>query len=136
MEAAYAALDRRDLRLTHCDLWHDNVKLHHGVLQPFDFEDTVWGFRAHDIAMTMLDLLEATDEARYAALLTAFRQRYQAHLAWPDEAIEPFQLGRLLWKLNWIAHHEPRWFGAAVEQHVAIVEHDLRTGRVVRPPRS
>ncbi len=136
VEAAYAALDRHDLRVIHCDLWHDNVKLHRGALQPFDFEDTVWGFRAHDIAMAMLDLLEATDEERYATLLTAFRHGYQAHLAWPDEAIEPLQLGRLLWKLNWIARHEPRWLTDAVEQHVAVFEHYRRTGRIVRPSRA
>ena len=134
VEAAYGAVARCDLRVIHCDLWHDNVKLHRGALQPFDFEDTVWGFRAHDIAMAMLDLLEATDEARYAVLLTAFRRGYEAHLAWPDAAIEPFQLGRLLWKLNWIARHEPRWLAAAVERHVAVFEHYLRTGHVVRPP--
>ena len=69
----------------------------------FDFEDTVWGFRAHDIAMAMLDLLEDTDETRYAKLLAAFRRGYQAHLAWPDDRIEPFQIGRLLWKINWVA---------------------------------
>ena len=58
VEDAYAAVDRSDLRVIHCDLWHDNIKLHRGVLHPLDFEDTVWGFRAHDIAMAMLDLLE------------------------------------------------------------------------------
>jgi Ser/Thr protein kinase RdoA (MazF antagonist) len=132
VEAAYATVDRRDLRVIHCDLWHDNVKLHRGALQPFDFEDTVWGFRAHDIAMAMLDLLEATDEERYATLLSAFRQGYEAHAAWPDDAIEPFQLGRLLWMLNWIARNEPRAFADAVERHVAVFEHYRRTGRVVR----
>ena len=136
VEAAYAAVDRRDLRVIHCDLWHDNVKLHRGSLQPFDFEDTVWGFRAHDIAMAMLDLLEHTDEERYATLLTAFRQGYEAHLAWPDAAIEPFQLGRLLWTLNWIAHNEPRVFADAVERHVVVFEHYRRTGQVVRPSRA
>ena len=135
VEAAYAAADRRDLRVIHCDLWHDNVKLHRGALHPFDFEDTVWGFRAHDIAMAMLDLLEATDEARYATLLRAFRQGYEAHAAWPDDALEPFQLGRLLWTLNWVARHEPRAFADAVERHVAVFEHYRRTGRVVRAAR-
>jgi Ser/Thr protein kinase RdoA (MazF antagonist) len=135
VEAAYAAVDRRDLRVIHCDLWHDNVKLHRGSLHPFDFEDTVWGFRAHDIAMAMLDLLEVTDEARYATLLGAFRQGYEAHAAWPDDAIEPFQLGRLLWTLNWIARNEPRWFADAVERHVAVFEHYRRTGHVVRAAR-
>ena len=77
-----------------------------------------------------------THVSRYAALLNAFRRGYEAHLAWPADAIEPFQLGRLLWKLNWIARHEPRWLAVAVEQHLAVFETYLRTGRVVRPPRS
>jgi Ser/Thr protein kinase RdoA (MazF antagonist) len=136
VEAAYAAVDRRDLRVIHCDLWHDNVKLHRGELLPFDFEDTVWGFRAHDIAMAMLDLLEVTDEARYAVLLTAFRRGYEAHLAWPEDPIEPFQLGRLLWILNWVAREQPQWLAGAVERHVAAFEHYGRTGRVVWPGRA
>ena len=136
VEAAYAAVDRRDLRVIHCDLWHDNVKLHHGALLPFDFEDTVWGFRAHDIAMAMLDLLEVTDEGRYAVLLAAFRRGYEAHLAWPEDPIEPFQLGRLLWILNWIACEEPQHLAGATERHVAAFEHYLRTGRVVWPGRA
>ena len=103
VESAYAALDRSDLRVIHCDLWHDNIKLYQDMLHPLDFEDTVWGFRAHDIAMAMLDLLEDTDETRYAVLLAAFRRGYERLMAWPDARIEPFQIGRLLWKINWVA---------------------------------
>ena len=134
VEAAYAAIDRSDLRVIHCDLWHDNIKLHLGVLHPFDFEDTVWGFRAHDIAMAMLDLLEATDEARYAELLAAFRHGYEAHMAWPDDPIEPFQIGRLLWKINWVARSESKWLMSMIERHIPVFEHYERTGQVVRPP--
>jgi len=134
VEAAYTAIDRSDLRVIHCDLWHDNVKLHRGVLHPLDFEDTVWGFRAHDIAMAMLDLLEATDEARYAGLLAAFRRGYEAHMAWPGERIEPFQIGRLLWKINWVARHEPQWLRSMVERHAPVFERYEQTGRVIRPP--
>jgi Ser/Thr protein kinase RdoA (MazF antagonist) len=134
VESAYAAIDRSDLRVIHCDLWHDNIKLYRGILHPFDFEDTVWGFRAHDIAMAMLDLLEATDEVRYAELLAAFRRGYQVHLEWPDDRIEPFQIGRLLWKINWVARHEPRWLTHMVERHVPVFGHYEQTGRVVRPP--
>ena len=136
VEAAYAAIDRADLRVIHCDLWHDNIKLHRGVLQPLDFEDTVWGFRAHDIAMAMLDLLEDTDDARYAELLPMFRRGYEAHMAWPDDPIEPFQIGRLLWKINWVALCEPQWLTSMVERHVPVLEHYERTGQVVRPPAS
>ncbi len=134
VEAAYAAIDRSDLRVIHCDLWHDNIKLYRGMLHPLDFEDTVWGFRAHDIAMGMLDLLEATDEARYSELLAAFRRGYEADLAWPDDRIEPFQIGRLLWKINWVARHEPQWLENMVERHVPVFEHYELTGRVIRPP--
>ncbi len=134
VEAAYAAIDRTDLRVIHCDLWHDNIKLHRGVLHPFDFEDTVWGFRAHDIAMAMLDLLEATGDVDYAGLLAAFRRGYTAHLAWPDDPIEPCQIGRLLWKINWVARHQPQWLSDMVERHLPVFAHYERTGSVVRPP--
>jgi len=134
VELAYAAIDRADLRVIHCDLWHDNIKLHRGVLYPLDFEDTVWGFRAHDIAMAMLDLLEATDEVPYAVRLAAFRRGYGAGMAWPDDPIEPFQIGRLLWKINWVARYDPQRLISMVERHVPVLEHYEQTGRLVRPP--
>lgn len=134
VESAYAAIDRSDLRVIHCDLWHDNIKLYLGVLHPLDFEDTVWGFRAHDIAMAMLDLLEDTDEARYSVLLKAFRRGYQAHMAWPDDPIEPFQIGRLLWKINWVARRRPQRLMQMVECHIPLLDHYERTGQVLRPP--
>ncbi|MFW5742444.1 MAG: phosphotransferase enzyme family protein [Spirochaetota bacterium] len=134
VEDAYAAIDRADLRVIHCDLWHDNIKLHDGRLRPFDFEDTVLGFRIHDIAMAMLDLVESTDDDRYRDLLAAFRSGYEAWLPWPDEGLEPFQIGRLLWKLNWIAGNQPQWLGAAVEQHLPLFETYERTGRLGKPP--
>jgi Ser/Thr protein kinase RdoA (MazF antagonist) len=134
VEAAYAALDRSDLRVIHCDLWHDNIKLHHGVLHPIDFEDTVWGFRSHDIAMAMLDLLETVGEARYAALLPAFRRGYKARMAWPEAPIQPFQIGRLLWKINWFANRLPERLAGMVERHIPVLEHYERTGQVIPPP--
>jgi Ser/Thr protein kinase RdoA (MazF antagonist) len=134
VEAAYMAIDRADLRVIHCDLWHDNIKLHKGVLYPIDFEDTVWGFRAHDIAMAMLDLLEDTDEARYATLLPAFWRGYTAMLPPPDDPIEPFQIGRLLWKINWVARFQADYLSKMIERHVFVFEHYEKTGQVVRPP--
>jgi Ser/Thr protein kinase RdoA (MazF antagonist) len=134
VELAYAAIDRSDLRVIHCDLWHDNIKLYRGVLHPLDFEDTVWGFRAHDIAMAMLDLLETTDETRYAELLAAFRRGYEAHMAWPEDAIEPFQIGRLLWKINWVARHQPQWLASTIERHIPVFEEYEQSGQIIRPP--
>lgn len=134
VESAYAAIDRADLRVIHCDLWHDNIKLHQGRLHPIDFEDTVWGYRSHDSAMAMLDLLETTGEAGYPSLLAAFRRGYQAHMAWPDDPIEPFQMGRLLWKINWVARCEPQWLARMIERHVPVFEHYEQTGQVKLPP--
>lgn len=133
VELAYAAVDRSDLRVIHCDLWHDNIKLYQGVLHPFDFEDTVWGFRAHDIAMAMLDLLETVGDVSYSGLFAAFRRGYEAKMAWPGERIEPFQIGRLLWKVNWVARFEPQWLVNMVERHVPVFEHYEQTGRVICP---
>ncbi|MBW6467162.1 MAG: phosphotransferase [Brevefilum sp.] len=133
VEEAYQGLDRFDLRVIHCDLWHDNIKLHQGVLSPFDFEDTVWGYRAHDIAMAMLDLLETVGEARYEGLLTAFAVGYQAFLPWPEARIEPFQIGRLLWKINWVAHHQPDFLAGMIERHIPVFEHFERTGALILP---
>ena len=133
VESAYATIDRADLRVIHCDLWHDNIKLHRGVLHPFDFEDTIWGYRSHDIAMAMLDLLEVTGEQSYGELLSAFQRGYQAQMEWPEDRIEPFQIGRLLWKINWVARHQPKWLTGMVERHVPVFEHYEQTGRVICP---
>ena len=108
---AYAGLDRADLRVIHCDLWHDNVKIDRGRLRPFDFEDTVWGFRLHDMAMGLLDLMEDFGYERYRALLPAFRQGYESLLDWPEGSLEVLQIGRLLWKANYVARFHPDSLG-------------------------
>lgn len=133
VEAAYQAIDQSDLRVIHCDLWHENIRLYHGKLHPFDFEDTVWGFRAHDIAMAMLDLLETVGETRYPALLAAFQKGYTALLSWPTDPIEPFQIGRLLWKINWVARFEPQYVIKMVDNHIPIFEYYERTGKITLP---
>ena len=133
VEESYAAIDRSDLRVIHCDLWHDNIKLHNGTLHPFDFEDTVWGFRIHDIAMAMLDLLEDTGEERYPGLIAAFRRGYESQSAWPNGRIEPFQIGRLLWKINWIARNQPHSLESMIERHIPVFAHYEKTGDVILP---
>lgn len=135
VEAAYADIDRQDLRVIHCDLWHGNIRLYKGVLHPLDFEDTVLGFRAHDIAMAMLDLLEETGDEVYPRLFAAFRRGYTSNLSWPDAPIEPFQIGRILWKLNWIAQHQPKYTHVAIERHIPLLEEFERSGKVIAPPR-
>ena len=117
VERAYAGLDRADLRVIHCDLWHENVELDRGCLRPFDFEDTVWGYRLHDLAMGLLDLLETVGPERYPDLLAACRGGYQRWLAWPEGDLEVLQIGRLLWKANWVARFQRASFGAFGEAH-------------------
>lgn len=137
---AYAALDPADLRVIHCDLWHDNIKVHRGVLYPFDFEDTIWGYRLHDIAMAMLDLYEEMDQARYQQLLVAFRTGYTQYLPWPDGSLELLQIGRMLWRTNHFANYLDRygadWVAKDAAFNVALYQRYLDTGKLVPPLRT
>jgi Ser/Thr protein kinase RdoA (MazF antagonist) len=130
VNAGYAALDPSDLRVIHCDLWHDNIKVHRGELIPFDFEDTILGYRIHDIAMAMLDLLEDTDDISYRALLAEFRHGYEQFLAWPDGSLELFQAGRILWQLNWVASNQPEHLPRAARRLGGVLRAYRETGRI------
>ena len=137
VEATYAALDPADLRVIHCDLWHDNIKIHKGTLAPFDFEDTLWGYRLHDIAMAMLDLYEDTDEEWYKALLAAFRRGYEAHLAWPDGDMPLLQIGRILWRINHYARWAPAaWLKKDAAFNAELFQRYLDTGKLIPPLRT
>jgi len=76
----------------------------------------------------MLDLLETTGETRYGGLLAAFRRGYEAGMAWPDNPMEPFQIGRLLWKINWVARYQPHalaaWSSAMFQSSITTCEPD------------
>jgi Ser/Thr protein kinase RdoA (MazF antagonist) len=130
VQAEYAGLDADDLRVIHCDLWHGNIKLHRQVLYPFDFEDTIWGYRLHDIAMAMLDLLEDAGDDRYPELLDGFKRGYGPLLPWPDGNMEVLQLGRLLWKINYVARRERQWLPEVVRRHVPVFRHFQETGQL------
>ena len=130
VELEYASLPRDDMRVIHCDLWHENVKLHHGKLRPFDFEDTVWGFRLHDIAMGMLDLLETVGAERYAELLPAFRSGYEEFLEWPPGSMEVLQMGRMLWTANWMARFRRDSLADALASRARSFRHLMDTGEL------
>lgn len=136
---AYQQLDPADLRVIHCDLWHDNIKVHQGVLHPFDFEDTIWGYRLHDIAMAMLDLYEVVDQPTYERLLAAFRQGYERYLAWPDGELALLQIGRMLWRINHFANHVdrfgPAWLANEVAFNAELFQRYLATGKLIPPLR-
>lgn len=131
VEREYARLNRADLRVIHCDLWHENVKLHHGRLHPFDFEDTIWGFRLHDIAMAMLDLLEDVGAERYVDLLAAFRHGYEHQLDWPEGNLAVLQIGRLLWKANYVARFVPDALNEMVVGYGRVFRQFEETGQLV-----
>ncbi|MEZ4594299.1 MAG: phosphotransferase [Chloroflexota bacterium] len=130
----YATLDPADLRVIHCDLWHDNIKVYRGQLYPFDFEDTIWGYRLHDMAMALLDLYEDVgDPAAYAQLLAAFRTGYEAHLPWPEGEMELLMFGRMLWKTNWIARFWPEGLAKTAAFHTHLYTHYRQTGELLPP---
>ena len=137
VEAEYARLDPADLRVIHCDLWHDNIKIYRGQLCPFDFEDTVWGYRLHDMAMALLDLMEVTMAEAYERLLAAFKQGYMVHLDWPAGDMTVLQLVRLLWLNNYLVRHHREWWGeTAVPFYTALFERYLASGELIRSLRA
>lgn len=125
VEAEYASFDRADLRVIHCDLWHDNIKVHCGALCPFDFEDTIWGFRLHDIAMAMLDLREVVSQDRYERLLNCFREGYETLLDWPAGNMDVLQAGRILWRMNHIKRQSLDYYEQQLPYHIALFKHFL-----------
>jgi Ser/Thr protein kinase RdoA (MazF antagonist) len=130
VDTAYASLDPLDLRVIHGDLHHDNIKTHAGLLCPFDFEDTVRGYRIHDIAMAMLDLWDVVDPVTYDRLLDAFHDGYTRTTSWPTDDLTLFQLGRYVWRLNWVAWRRPAEIVAAVEATAQAFRHTSETGRL------
>ncbi len=130
VENEYDRLPQSDLRVIHCDLWHENIKLDHGKLRPFDFEDTIWGYRLHDIAMGMLDLLETVGPCRYEELFASFRAGYESHLEWPQGNLEVLQIGRLLWISNYVARFERESLNPLSEKHGKIFRSFEQTGKL------
>jgi Ser/Thr protein kinase RdoA (MazF antagonist) len=129
---AYTAMGKDDLCVIHCDLWHENVKLYRGVLAPIDFEDTILGYREHDLAMGLLDLAEEVPIDVYRAYLEKFVAGYESVTSYPRGDILAFQLGRILWQLNWIARFQPGHLVEAAASKAVILARALSTGRLVR----
>lgn len=133
VDAAYSSLDRADLRVIHCDLWHDNIKIFRGELVPFDFEDTIWGFRLHDMAMALLDLAEDAGVERYDHLLPVFKEGYQTVLPWPEGDMILLQMGRVLWRLNWIARFNQKRLDESFKFYAGLFKRTLAAGKLTDP---
>ncbi|MBN1879176.1 phosphotransferase [bacterium] len=136
VNSEYTRLDPDDIRVIHCDLWHENIKVDHGKLRPFDFEDTILGYRLHDLAMGLLDLQETVGDDRYRDLLAPFRQGYESLLPWPSGSLELLQIGRMLWQTNWTARFDRKKLGQKVAHIVACFRYltsvgDLRLNKLI-----
>ena len=86
------ALNHEQPRIViHGDLHAWNVKVRHGLLSPFDFEDLLHGVPILDVATS---LYYVRDRADYLSLAVAFRAGYERRLPWVEH--EPGELDRLL----------------------------------------
>ena len=75
----------------HGDMHQWNVKIKHGVLSPFDFEDLLTGAPILDV-MTSLYYVYGDDD--YAELARAFKAGYGRRHPWPER--EPGEMERLM----------------------------------------
>ena len=119
------------LRVIHNDLWHDNIKVDHGRLRPFDFEDTIWGYPVQDIAMALQDLMRHVPPQEYEPLQSAFRGGYESLSSWPEHCpgeIDTFRAGRMLWVANYVARFERQYLSEHIEWVTPIFEQYLKTG--------
>lgn len=131
VDHAYAIKKKQGgLCVIHCDLWHENVKIFRGRLGPIDFEDTVLGYREHDIAMGLLDLAEDVSNEAYETYLQTFVDGYESVSSYPQSDILPFQLGRILWQLNRIAQFNVKNLAEAAQSKALILERALHAGRL------
>ena len=111
-------LDVTGLRVIHIDLWHDNIKVDHGRLRPFDFEDTIWGYPVQDIAMALQDLMRHVPPEDFAELQRAFRCGYESQSPWPEHwpgEIDTLRAGRMLWVCNYVARFERQYLSEHIE---------------------
>ena len=52
----------------------------------------------------------------------SFRAGYEELLSWPEGEIDPFQAGRLLWILNWVARFQTTYFRQTFERLRPLLE--------------
>ena len=121
------------LRVIHNDLWHDNIKVDHGRLRPFDFEDTLWGYPVQDIAMALQDLMRYVPPEDFEPLQSAFQRGYESLSPWPERwtgEIDSLRAGRMLWVCNYVARFEHQFLPDHIEYVTPIFERFLETGLV------
>ena len=90
--ARILALDGSAQRIVvHGDLHQWNVKIKHGVLSPFDFEDILWAVPILDVATSLYYVRDRED---YLELARAFKSGYERQRPWVER--EPGEIDRLM----------------------------------------
>lgn len=128
--------DKKSVQVIHNDLHHDNIKIYHGKLYPFDFEDTIWGYPVQDIAMALQDLMTDVGQEEYEAYHRAFRVGYESLQIWPENyegQIDTFRAGRMLWVANYVARYESQYLREHIEWLAPQFKRFLETGTIQKP---
>ncbi len=141
VEDAYRRLfGEPGMRVIHNDLWHGNIQVQRAGrlrsgprLHPLDFEDIIWGYPVHDLAMALFDLSREVPPGDFERLRACLRAGYESCLPWPESApaqLDTFRAGRMIWVTNFVALYEEPY----LEQHIAwnarVFEKFLETGEV------
>ena len=114
VEAALARLASHEPpRVIHGDLHGWNVKVDHGRLSVFDFEDLLWGWPVQDLATALYYYWSSAEfDQRWAET----RAGYETVAPWPDRGgeIEAFIIARTLLMANDVIS-QPEWRAVAPE---------------------
>jgi len=78
---------REPMRLLHGDLHVWNVKIDHGNISVFDFEDMLWGWPAQDIGIALYYCWGRDD---FDQKMHEFRSGYETVSDWPDSGDDVF----------------------------------------------
>lgn len=91
--------DQLDVGLIHADLVRENVLLLGDRIGMLDFDDGGWGFRAFDLATTLLKFMDSPD---YAVLRGALLQGYLGVRAMDVGALDLFLALRAVTYVGWV----------------------------------
>lgn len=105
--------EKEPMRLLHGDFHGWNVKINHGKIAVFDFEDMLWGWPVQDIGVALYYFWGRPD---FDAKVEEFRSGYEIVAPWPGTDGDVFTciIARTLLLANDVVS-QPEWFGVAAE---------------------
>ncbi len=133
---ANEALDRLKVeppQLTHFDLHFGNVKVHEGKMWAYDFDDSLWAWKAADVAQSMFYLRSTTDpDTSEAAFWDGFGTPMK-ELGISTEDFEMLVAGRALLLANDFLGNVNAYLREIAPRYLRVTEKRLRnmleTGR-------